>query len=118
MNVELLSHKLQEFATQRNWDKYHTPKNLVMALAGEAGELLELFQWLTDEESQPNQLSSITRAKVEAELADVCLYLIRLADKLSINLEDVCHQKILVNEEKYPIHLSRNNAIKYNRRDE
>lgn len=118
MDIESLRYQLQVFAAQRNWDQFHTPKNLSMALAGEVGELLELFQWLTEEQSQRAQLSATTQAKAEEELADICLYLIRLADKLGIDLEAACQKKLLINEAKYPVQLAYNNATKYNRRDE
>ncbi len=115
MDIEYLTRRLQTFADKRNWDKYHTPKNLAMALAGEAGELLELFQWLTEDESLDDNLQPKTRERVKEELADICLYLIRLSDKLNIDLERACHDKILVNEAKYPVNLSKDNATKYNR---
>jgi dCTP diphosphatase len=118
MSIQSLQIALQEFAQQREWDKFHTPKNLSMALAGEAGELLELFQWLTTEESLPANLASRTRERVQEEMADVFLYLIRLADKLDVDLEAAAQQKLVANAEKYPVDLSTGNAVKYNRRHE
>lgn len=118
MSIQSLQVALQEFAQQREWDKFHTPKNLSMALAGEAGELLELFQWLTTEESLPANLAPRTRERVQEEIADVFLYLLRLADKLGIDLESAAQQKLIANAEKYPVDLSIGNTVKYNRRHE
>jgi dCTP diphosphatase len=118
MSIPTLQQDLRDFAVQRNWDKFHTPKNLAMALAGEAGELLELFQWLTEEESQPENLTQATHKRVQEEVADVFLYLLRIADKLHIDLEEAAAQKLVLNAEKYPVALAKGNAVKYNRRDE
>jgi dCTP diphosphatase len=118
MDIESLQLALREFAQAREWDRFHSPKNLVMALAGETGELLDLFQWLTEEESQAANLPIATRERVQEELADVLLYLLRLADKLHINLEEVATRKMVANAEKYPVALSKGNAVKYNRRHE
>ena len=117
MDLKKIQNKLALFAKARNWDKYHTPKNLAMALAGEAGELLEVFQWLTNEESMPENLDKKTLVHAEEEIADVLTYLIRLADKLDINLEKALYKKIAMNGKKYPVRLAKNNAVKYNRRD-
>lgn len=118
MNIESLQLALREFAQAREWERFHSPKNLAMALAGEAGELLELFQWLSEEESQPSNLPVATRERVQDELADVLLYLVRLADKLHIDLEAAAAHKLAANAEKYPVALSKGNAVKYNRRHE
>lgn len=107
---------LRQFASERDWDKFHNPKNLVMALSGEVGELSDIFQWLTLEESQKENLSSTQLNDVEEELADVFLYLLRIADKLDINLESAALKKLEVNKEKYPIFLAKGNAVKYNKR--
>ena len=116
MNIKRIQEKLQTFATERDWDQFHTPKNLAMALAGEAGELVEIFQWLTPEESIDIVNSDNDMALVNEELADVFIYALRLADKLDINIEKAINQKIKDNEAKYPVSLSRGNATKYNRR--
>lgn len=118
MDVDLLKLKLREFAEERNWDQYHSPKNLAMALSVEAGELVELFQWLKEEESTIEKLDTNTIEKTKEELADILLYLIRISDKLEIDLERVALEKIELNGKKYPKELAKNNAIKYNRRDE
>ncbi|NMG75520.1 nucleotide pyrophosphohydrolase [Aromatoleum diolicum] len=104
---------LRVFAAEREWDRFHTPKNLAMALAGEAGEVIEHFQWLSPEESaalQPEQ-----RAEVALELADVLLYLVRLADVLDIDLADAARRKIDVNAARYPGDKSRGRSDKYDR---
>lgn len=118
MSIQSLQVALQEFAQQREWDRFHSPKNLVMALAGETGELLELFQWLTEEESLAANLPAATHERVQEELADVLLYLLRLADKLHIDLEEAAARKLATNAERYPVVLAKGNAVKYNRRHE
>lgn len=115
MDIKQIQRVLAEFAEARDWQQFHSPKNLSMALAVEAGELLELFQWLSEEQSL--QLDSSHKAEVAEELADVLLYLLRLADILEIDLQQAAQTKIRKNAEKYPVELSRGNATKYNRRD-
>jgi len=102
---------LRAFAAERDWDQFHSPKNLATALAVEAAELLEPFQWLTDEQSR--DLPAETRAAVEQELADVLLYLVRLADRLGVDLEQAAADKIARNGEKYPVDRSRGSSRKY-----
>ena len=102
---------LRAFAAERDWDQFHSPKNLATALAVEAAELLEPFQWLTDEQSC--DLPAETRAAVEQELADVLLYLVRLADRLGVDLEQAAADKIARNGEKYPVDRSRGSSRKY-----
>jgi dCTP diphosphatase len=116
MPLKLLKKKLAAFAKARNWDQYHTPKNLSMALASEAGELIDIFQWLTEEESKKENIDKKTLALAEEEIADVMTYLIRLADKLDIDLEKAVNKKIKLNAKKYPVNLAKDNAVKYNRR--
>jgi len=108
---EDLARRLAEFAAERDWDQFHSPKNLAMALAAEAGELLEHFQWLTEEQSAA--LSAEEREVVALELADIQVYLVRLADKLGIDLVAAAHRKIDLNAEKYPADKARGNARKY-----
>lgn len=93
-----------------------SPKNLSMALAAEAAELLEIFQWLTEEQSKGIVDSEKDMAAVREEVADVFIYLARLADKLNIDIEKEVFAKIKANKKKYPVKLSKNNAIKYNKR--
>ncbi len=102
---------LREFAAARDWDQFHSPRNLATALAVEAAELLEPFQWLTD--AQARDLSPETRAAVEEELADVLLYLVRLADRLGVDLERAAFVKIARNGEKYPVEKARGSSRKY-----
>lgn len=117
MNLDEIRKRLAAFAKDRNWDQFHTPKNLSMALAAEAAELLEIFQWLTDEQSKAIVYSEKEMALVRQEIADVFIYLTRLADKLGVDIERAVLDKIAQNEKKYPIELAKDNATKYNRRD-
>lgn len=116
--MEELKEKLRKFAEDRNWNQFHNPKNLAMALGGEVGELLDIFQWLKEEESNLDGISGKNLAKTKEELADIFLYLIRIADKLDIDLVEEANNKIETNHQKYPIESSKDNAIKYNRRNE
>ncbi len=109
--VDELRKQLREFAEERDWDQFHSPKNLAMALAGEAGELLENFQWLTEEQSR--RPSPEVLAAAGEEIADVLLYLIRLADKLGIDPIDAARRKMIANAAKYPVHKARGTARKY-----
>ena len=95
-----LAARLAEFARERDWDQFHSPKNLAMALAGEVGEVLEHFQWLT--ERQSHELPPDVREAVALELADVLLYLVRLADKVGVDLAAAALRKIELNAAKYP----------------
>ena len=101
MTIEDLSLALRQFAADRQWEPFHTPKNLAMAIAGEAGELLAELQWLTPAESA--SLTADQRKAVAAEMADVLIYLCRLADVLGIDLLDAAHAKVAVNAERFPI---------------
>ena len=102
MDIAALQIQLREFSNERNWQKYHSPKNLSMALSVEASELLEIFQWLTLEESQDKNNISFRKKDVQDELADILTYLLMLADVLEINLETAIQQKISENAKKYP----------------
>jgi NTP pyrophosphatase (non-canonical NTP hydrolase) len=106
-----LRDELRAFAAARDWDQFHSPRNLATALAVEAAELLEPFQWLTDEQSR--SLPPETLAAVEEELADVLLYLVRLADQLNVDLAVAAHAKIVRNGDKYPVDKSRGSSRKY-----
>jgi len=103
--------RIREFAEARAWDRYHTPKNLVMALSVEASELLEPFQWLTAEQSL--QLNAEQHEAVRQEIADVLIYLTRLADLLDIDLLDAAADKLAINARKYPVAKAHGNALKY-----
>ena len=110
-DLESLRNQLRTFAAERDWDQFHSPKNLAAALAVEASELLEHFQWLTEAQSQ--QLPPETLDEVRAEVADVLLYLIRISDKLGINLVEAAKAKIVLNAEKYPVEKARGSSKKY-----
>jgi NTP pyrophosphatase (non-canonical NTP hydrolase) len=103
--------RLRKFARDRDWEQFHSPKNLAMALAAEAGELIEHFQWIPERDSY--QLDAGKRAEVGHEIADVMLYLIRLADRLDIDVEHAVATKLAANEAKYPPDLVRGSAKKY-----
>lgn len=104
-SIPELAAALQRFADERDWEQFHSPKNLVMALGVEAAELAEHFQWLSQEQSR--QLSPEKKAAVGAEMADVLIYLVRLADRLDIDLLAAAENKIIANARKYPAHMSR-----------
>ena len=112
-DLHLLRTLIADFAAERDWDQFHNPKNLAMALAGEAGEVLEHFQWLTFE--QAAALPAKTRAEVALECADVLLFLLRLCDKLDIDLAKAAHKKMGINARKYPVEKSRGKATKYDK---
>lgn len=100
-NIGELAARLREFAAERDWEQFHTPKNLAMALAGEAGELLAEFQWLTPEQSASIMEDSGAGARVRSELADVFCYLTRLADVLGVDLLEAAEGKLLETERRY-----------------
>src|ERR1035438_4166542 len=110
-SLENLRDVLRRFASDRDWDQFHSPKNLAIALNVEAAELLEHFQWVSDAESAG--IPPATRTKVREELADVFLYLIRLADKLDVDLTIAAAEKIQINAAKYPIEKARGSSKKY-----
>lgn len=109
--LENIKVRLRQFAEERDWDQFHSPKNLSMALIAEAAELVEHFQWLTEEQSQ--SLSPEKIAEVELELADIQVYLIRMADKLNIDLLDAVNKKLELNAIKYPADKVRGSSKKY-----
>jgi len=114
--LEQIKAQLQKFADDRDWDQFHSPKNLSMALSVEASELVECFQWLTEEQSQnlsPEQLS----AAID-EIADVQIYLLRIATKLNVNMLDAVNQKIKKNALKYPVDKVKGSSKKYNQYDQ
>ena len=106
-----LRDQLRRFAAERDWDQFHLPKNLAIALSVEAAELLENFQWL--KEGDTKYLKDGKLEKVSEEMADVLLYLIRLADKLDVNLVDAAVRKIKLNAQKYPVEKARGSNRKY-----
>ena len=110
-DIKQLQKRISNFAEARDWDQFHSPKNLSMALIAEAAELVEHFQWLTEEQSHTLPENKLT--EVEHELADIFVYLLRIADKLNVDLFEAAERKILLNEEKYPADLVRGSAKKY-----
>lgn len=104
--------QLKKFRQERDWDQYHSPKNLVMALIVEAGELAEHFQWLT--EKQSSSLPPDKLAQVREEIGDVLIYLANLCDKLGIDPVDAAHEKLQKNRLKYPAAMVRGKSTKYN----
>jgi dCTP diphosphatase len=113
MTIETIQRELRAFADERDWSQFHNPKNLVMALTGEMGELAELFQWLTPDEAAAVMDDARRAERVREEIADVFGYVLRLADVLEIDLQSALAAKIEVNATKYPVDLSRGSAAKY-----
>jgi dCTP diphosphatase len=99
--IQHLAAEIKKFADARDWEQFHTPKNLSMAVAGEAGELVAEFQWLTAEQSMRSNMSPDKLKDVELEIADVAIYLIRLADVLGIDVAEVVRKKIAINESRF-----------------
>lgn len=106
-----ISKQLEDFVEERDWSQFHSPKNLAMALTGEVGELVEHFQWLTEEQSR--QLAEEESAAVRAELADVQIYLLLLAQKLDVDPLAAVEDKLAKNAEKYPAHRAKGSNKKY-----
>ncbi|MEC3977972.1 nucleotide pyrophosphohydrolase [Amycolatopsis sp. H20-H5] len=102
MTLDELTLRLRDFAAARDWEPFHTPKNLVMALSGEVGELISLFQWLTPEEVTAWRSDPKLEFNVQDELADVLLYLIQLADSLGVDLLETASAKVERNEKRFP----------------
>ena len=108
---EEVKNRIRDFSDERDWGQFHSPKNLTMALAGEAGELIEHFQWLTEKQSK--ELDAEKIKEVSEEIADIQIYLIQLADKLNIDIEEAVNKKIKVNQLKYPQDKAKGSAEKY-----
>ena len=113
MDLDDIRERLRQFAVERDWEQFHSPKNLAMALSVEASELLEIFQWMSEDQSR--SLDAERRRAAQAEVADVLLYLVQLADRLDIDLLRAAEEKMRVNAERYPIEKARGRANKYNR---
>ena len=110
---EKLAFILRSFADERDWDQFHTPKNLATSISVEAAELLEIFQWSRGQQRWDDVTDSSIRAKVEEELADILLYVIRFADKAEIDLQAAAERKIALNAGKYPPEKFRGSDRKY-----
>ena len=106
--MQELLEQIREFARERDWEQFHSPKNLSMALIAEAAELVEHFQWLTEEQSYT--LSAEKRDEVAHEMADILIFLIRCAERLDIDLIEAARQKIAINESRYPAEKVRGDA--------
>jgi NTP pyrophosphatase (non-canonical NTP hydrolase) len=111
MDIDDLQVRLRVFAEERDWDRFHSPKNLSMALSVEVAELVEHFQWMSEDESRSLEPSALT--KVAEEVADIQIYLARFADKLGIDIAVAVDEKIEANRKKYPPELVRGKALKY-----
>jgi len=107
-SLEQLRTRLAAFAAERDWEQFHSPKNLAMALIAEAAEIIEHFQWITQDESYA--LDETKRGEVAGELADVLIFLVRLADRLGIDLIEAANDKIATNEKRYPADVVRGDA--------
>jgi len=110
-DLEAVRQRLREFANSRDWDQFHSPKNLSMALSVEVSELVECFQWLTEDQSRSLSIDQL--AAVADEIADIQLYLIRLADKVGVDIGAAVEQKIEKNEAKYPSEKVKGSSKKY-----
>ncbi|MDC1536708.1 nucleotide pyrophosphohydrolase [Candidatus Thioglobus sp.] len=116
MDISKIQNQLENFATERDWEQFHTPKNLSMALSVEASELVEIFQWLRAEESiSPDKKQTDA---IKSEVADIAMYLLRFCSVLEIDIEEAIKNKLEKNAEKYPVNLSKGNAQKYNQRED
>tara|TARA_B100000768_G_C11256223_1_gene366519 strand:+ start:61 stop:423 length:363 start_codon:yes stop_codon:yes gene_type:complete len=114
LNLDIIKEKLNQFSKERDWEQYHSPKNLAMALSVEVAELVEIFQWSNDggiKEVENEQ----TRKEIEEEIADIFNYLIKFVDLMDIDLEKISLEKIQKNHEKYPVEKSKGNSEKYNK---
>jgi len=110
-SIDELATRLRQFAAERDWEQFHSPKNISMALSVEVAEILEHFQWMTEQESR--ELSEDKRSEVSQELADAFIYLVRLADQVNVDLLDAADKKLQVNKDKYPADRVRGSSKKY-----
>ena len=109
-DIAALSQRLREFAQARDWEQFHSPKNLAMALIVEAAELVEHFQWM--KEDQTYTLSDVQRDEVALEMADIFIYLLRIAERLNIDLAEATNKKIALNDQRYPVEKSKGRAAR------
>lgn len=116
VDIQKLSDALDQFAIERNWEQFHSPKNLLLALTGEVGELAEIFQWMGDVEARSAGETAATAQAVKDELADVLFYLVRLASVLKVDLNAAAVQKLRSNAIKYSIETSHGISTKYNKK--
>ena len=111
--IASLQARIQAFSEERDWDQFHTPKNLIMAATSEMGELAEVLQWKNDEEAAEFLSTQYGRERISEEIADVAIYLIRLCQKLDLNFVEILSKKITQNDAKYPVDKSKGSAKKY-----
>ena len=116
-SIAKLQAQIQVFSEERDWDQFHTPKNLILAAASEMGELAEVLQWKSDDEVIEYLSSQSGKDRISEEIADVAIYLIRLCQKSNIDFIEAIRSKISINESKYPAQKSRGNSKKYNELD-
>lgn len=114
MDIKRVENIIKKFSADRNWDEFHNPKNLAMALSVEASELVEIFQWLTLEQAE--NLNDEKKEHAKQEIADIAIYLLRMCMKLDINLEDAILNKMLLNEKKYPLFDENGDKINYRKK--
>lgn len=112
VDVSALTAALRTFANERDWGQFHSPKNLSMALTGEVGELVEIFQWMTEADSRQAAAKPEQAQVIAAEMADVLFYLVRMADMLGIDLNEAAKSKLALNARKYPADVSRGSSKK------
>ncbi len=113
MDIKSTQKRIHAFADERNWDQFHNPKNLAMALSVECSELVEVFQWLSHEEASNIKHDPDKMNQISDEIADVTVYLLRLADKLGVDIEKAIDSKMKKNERKYPVEKVHGSAKKY-----
>ena len=112
MSIENLQQRIRDFAIERDWEQFHSPRSLVLAMQSELGELAELGQWVRDSEVNEQWIEE-NNPRLAEEISDVFIYILRLADVVKVDIETSVLAKISVNSEKYPVHLSKGNAKKY-----
>jgi len=114
VDIPKIHEAYSKFVNERDWDQFHSIKNLSMALSVESSELVEIFQWMTEDDSNKVAINPTLKTKVEEELSDIFVYLLRIAHKSEVDLEKVIFEKILKNSEKYPVDKVKGSSKKYN----
>lgn len=113
MDLIKINNEIEKFVKERDWNQFHSVKNLSMALSVESSELLEIFQWMTEEQSEKAKDDPVLKGKIEDELADIFVYLLRIVTKTNVNLEEAVLNKIKKNALKYPVEKAKGNSKKY-----
>lgn len=113
LDISRLADALQRFADDRDWQQFHSPKNLLLALTGETGELCEIFQWMSEADAKDAAKRPETAQAVKDELADVLMYLVRLSSVLGVDLNDAVTSKLALNGQKYPVDKAKSTSKKY-----